>query len=205
MEANFVASAIHEDGVVAGRFALDRGFNDHLGLRVEGYYGHEDAVDDGVGAARAGLRYAPIPHLELHAGGGVGSVEGGGFAGGDAGIVLGYQNPYFVPYIGFRGGVAAPLSDARVVKEGVSFRRQTTLEHLTELGFAVPFNPNRLSEVAMHMSVGLGGSVIFDRDTEARSSSGRSFTLVEDTVNFQFTWGLRYRFGNLEARRANAD
>lgn len=205
VDGSVFGSTYHEDGVSGGRIAVDRSLAPGFGIRTEGYYAHDDAASDGMGAVRTGVRITPSPHFEIHAGGGAGAAGGGGFAGGDLGLVLGYVNPYVVPYLGFRGSLAAPLSQSRVVKEGVSFRRQPSLEYHTELGLAVAFTPRQVNEVAMHLSTGAGGSVILDDKTAPQAPSGTFVTVQDDAFTFQLTLGLRVRFGNVDERRSNVD
>jgi len=61
-------------------------------------------------AARGGVKQRLTPWLSVGAGFGGGASAGGGFLSPDIGAVVGYENPYLVPFLSVRGGVSAPFA-----------------------------------------------------------------------------------------------
>jgi len=66
-------------------------------------------------AARAGIKYAPVPHFALVGGLGGGGSAGGGFLSPDLGFIAAYDNPYVIPFFALRGLLSAPVN-AKVVR-----------------------------------------------------------------------------------------
>lgn len=65
----------------------------------------------GVYAARAGIKLKVIDHIALSAGFGGGvAPAAGGFVSPEAAVILGYENPYFVPITTFRAFYSAPIN-----------------------------------------------------------------------------------------------
>jgi len=80
--------------------------------QLEGSYIHHRYADERtphIGAARAGLKLAPTPHVAFALGLGAGSHTHGAFLAPDAGVLLAYENPDFVPWITGRVTFSAPV------------------------------------------------------------------------------------------------
>lgn len=63
----------------------------------------------GIHALRGGVKYRALPFLSTTFGLGGGASAGGGFFAPDVGLLVGYENPYLVPFLGIDGGVSVPL------------------------------------------------------------------------------------------------
>lgn len=90
---------------------------DHLELQLEGSYIHVDYGDERgphLGAARVGLKIAPVEHLSLALGVGAGSGAHGAFVSPDAALLAAYENPYLVPWGAFRGFASIPVDPTAV-------------------------------------------------------------------------------------------
>jgi hypothetical protein len=68
-----------------------------------------------IGAARAGLKLAPTPHVAFALGLGAGSHTHGAFLAPDAGALLAYENPDIVPWLTDRVTLSAPVDPQTVV------------------------------------------------------------------------------------------
>ena len=62
-----------------------------------------------VFAGRIGVKYAFIDHVAIVAGVGLGGWAGGGFASPDIALILGYENPYVVPFATIGGYTSHPF------------------------------------------------------------------------------------------------
>jgi hypothetical protein len=78
------------------------------------YVDYDDERSPHLGAGRLGLKLAIVEHLAVVAGFGAGSHAHGAFIAPDAGLIVGYENPYVVPWIALRGWVSVPV-DAQSV------------------------------------------------------------------------------------------
>lgn len=86
-------------------------------VRFDDSEGVETDQDPGIYSARVGTKWSPEGlghHLALTAGLGGGGHTAGGFIAPDLGFVVGYQNPYLVPFYGMEGGVSVPLAASAV-------------------------------------------------------------------------------------------
>lgn len=61
--------------------------------------------------ARLGIKYAPIEHVALVVGLAGGGWTGGGFIGPDVSLIVGYENPYCVPFINVGGYGSMPVRE----------------------------------------------------------------------------------------------
>jgi hypothetical protein len=83
---------------------------------------HYDTVQTTAALARAGVKYCPIADgrrcpLALTLGLGGGAYDHGVLFGGDGGAIVGFENPYLVPFLAGRLGFGVPVS-ARPVYDG---------------------------------------------------------------------------------------
>ena len=67
-----------------------------------------------VYALRVGTKLRPWTHLAFTGGVGGGASAGGAFVSPDLGVVLSWENPFFVPLVGARGMFSQPLGARRV-------------------------------------------------------------------------------------------
>lgn len=108
--------------------------------------------------ARLGIKYAPIDHVALVAGLAGGGWTGGGFISPDASLILGYENPYCVPFISVGGYWSIP------VRENI-----VTLVNTGVLGdedyFAAPTNT-----VGWTVGTGLRVPLSHDQDGNTKSA-----------------------------------
>lgn len=86
-----------------------------------------------MGSARAGIKLSPQPirkFLGFSLGGGVGTGVNGAFAGPDASLVLGFENPYAVPFasVGVVGSIPVNGSSAVIVDCQMTDRIRVTYE-----------------------------------------------------------------------------
>jgi hypothetical protein len=66
-------------------------------------------------ATRAGVKHRVTPWLSLTAGLGGGASAGGGFVSPDVGVIVAYENRYFVPFLEARGSFSQPFDSRPVV------------------------------------------------------------------------------------------
>lgn len=202
LSGQMYTSSVGIRDVIGGRFAVTHAFLPTFAVRAEGYYVNDEVWNDGTGAARLGFSVSPVEHLSLHVGGGLGGGAGGAFGGPDAGLALGYVNPYFIPYLSWHASYTAPLGEERVGIVDVSFFPQPTFRHQGNLGFSLPFNPERVNEVAFLFAIGLGQSLVVG---EEANPVGQNFRVEDEEVTFSLTWGLSVRLGDPRVRHPNAD
>lgn len=62
-------------------------------------------------SARLGIKYAPIEHVALAVGLAGGGWTGGGFISPDVSLIVGYENPYCVPFIDVGGYGSIPVHE----------------------------------------------------------------------------------------------
>lgn len=103
--------------IVTGSARYRHGLDDGLELDASGSVAWVlgDAAEDtfrGILAGRVGLKgnvVAGFPHFSWLAGVGGGGSAGGGFASADGGLILGYENPYVVPFWRLRVFTSVPI------------------------------------------------------------------------------------------------
>lgn len=153
-----------------------------LELQLEGTYAHVDYGDERsphLVAGRAGLKVAPIPHIAFVAGLGVGTHSYGSFSAPDLGLIVGYENPYFVPWTAFRGFVSLPIDANRVVVTQTDSEGAVEEFVLTppgtagwqlSTGFRIPIpvasphEPGVVDRVDLHAGIGLAHLYSLDTD-----------------------------------------
>ena len=108
--------------------------------------------------ARLGVKYAPIDHVALVAGLAGGGWTGGGFISPDVSLILGYENPYCVPFVSIGGYWSIP------VRENI-----VTLVNTGALGdedyFAAPTNT-----VGWTVGTGIRVPISHDKDGSTKSA-----------------------------------
>lgn len=140
--------------LVGGSVRLRRGLTEHLEVSGEVtlvQLDDEKAAadqDPNIYMARAGVKWAPAQtgqHLAFTGGVGGGAHTGGGFIAPEAGVIVGYENAYLVPFIGYQAGVSVPLGasevDTSTTDQGVGTELhtpETTFSHRLTLGVRVP-------------------------------------------------------------------
>jgi len=117
MEAGANAAAFGPT-VAAGTARYRRGLTDEVEINVEGSVMGivEEPAEDvsQLGAVgRLGVHYSPsvfARHVGITAGLGGGGWAAGGLLAGDLGLIVGYENPYFVPRFGVQFFVSQPIA-----------------------------------------------------------------------------------------------
>lgn len=155
-----------------------------LEAQLEGNYAHVDYRDERsphLVAGRVGLKVAPIPHIAFLAGLGVGTHSYGSFGAPDLGVIVGYENPYFVPWTAFRGFVSLPIDANRVVVtqtdsdgtvESFVLTPPSTAGWQLSTGFRVPIpvasgqEESVVRRVDLHAGVGLGHLYSLENDDD---------------------------------------
>ena len=110
-----------ETGSIRARRGLPHGFEGTL----ESSFTHYDAIHVAEAALRIGLKKCIAKQaarwttfddcwLALIGGAGGGIFDGGGVVGGDVGLILGYENPYVVPFLGARFTATVPTGPRSV-------------------------------------------------------------------------------------------
>jgi hypothetical protein len=74
-------------------------------------------ADPNVYSVRGGIKYRVFKCISFTGGLGGGASVGGGFISPDLGVILAYENDYFVPFISVRGYISQPIA-ARAVSYG---------------------------------------------------------------------------------------
>jgi hypothetical protein len=109
-----------------GRYTVSVRMRRGLVRRLEGSLAvnafRYESVQTTAATLGAGVKYCAILDpgrcaLALTAGAGGGAYDRGALFGGDAGAILGWENPYLVPFIGARIGVGVPVAP-RAVYDG---------------------------------------------------------------------------------------
>lgn len=121
----------------------------------------------GAYALRVGVKHEAADVLALTFGLGGGGSAAGGFIGPDLGLILGYENRYFVPFFSLRGFFSQPLG-ARTVDLGLDggnrrvSRPDTTLGSSVALGFRIPLLHEE--ELVHSVAVGVTATGLCDTD-----------------------------------------
>lgn len=71
-------------------------------------------VDPNVYSVRGGIKYRVVECLSFTGGVGGGASAGGGFVSPDLGVILAYENDYFVPFLSVRGYLSQPIAERTV-------------------------------------------------------------------------------------------
>lgn len=93
------------------------GLAPQLEAQAEASYAYVEYGDERsphLGAGRAGLKLALVPHVALVAGLGAGSHSHGAFLAPDVGLIVAWENDDVVPWLAVRGWVSVPV-DAQSV------------------------------------------------------------------------------------------
>lgn len=139
-----------------------------------------ESVHTTAATMRAGVKVCALMEparcaLAFTAGTGGGAYDHGALFGGDAGAILGWENPYLVPFIGARIGVGVPVS-ARAVYDGTTCdlnpppcravfntpKADLILTLSAGLRHPLPF----LHEPRVALLVAYGGTWMFDGDVD---------------------------------------
>jgi hypothetical protein len=135
--------ASQEGSYESGTLRVRRG----LARRVEGslettaYY-YEEGQGLTAVVLRAGLKYCAAGHdparciLALTGGAGGGAYDASVLFGADVGLILGWENPYLVPFVGARAGFVVPTSP-RPVNDGATCDGCTAVFNTPGPNFAV--------------------------------------------------------------------
>jgi len=127
-------------------------------------------------SARVGVKGTLLPdfeHLAWRAGVGLGGSAGGVFGSADAGLVLGWVNPYLVPYVGVSGVASVPITsaDVDITRAGDDDRvidhPVTSFGAGVTAGLALPVGP---SGALVH--VGVAWLQLWDVDGEEETVGG---------------------------------
>ena len=118
----FGASYVHASARVR------HGVQEQTDISVEGSFVHFlDTGDDlegashlGIYSGRFGVKHAFSPHVAVATGIGGGGSAGGAFISPDVALILGYENPYCVPFVSGRLAVSIPVAPREVVLEASS-------------------------------------------------------------------------------------
>ncbi len=162
------------EAVVHGGARVRHGLTDELELTVDGtaiYFTNRDSpfetsAHQGIYGARLGVKRAYTRHFALTAGMAGGGSAAGGFLSPDVGFVLGYDNPYFVPFFGGRVFLSQPLNthEIVIVDNGMDtfHTAQTSYGFAIETGGRVPFGPRE--DRAGAITGGMGLTLLGDGD-----------------------------------------
>ncbi|MCA9603118.1 MAG: hypothetical protein KC417_13890, partial [Myxococcales bacterium] len=91
-----------------------------------------DAFDILAIGGAAGLKYRFAEFAAVDAGLGFGGSKVGGFLGPDIGIVVGYENELFVPFLGFHFGLSIPVFSNELTGTSTPFPSGTPEEYAVE-------------------------------------------------------------------------
>ena len=167
------ATDIFGPEVATGSMGLRQGLDERLEVAADISY--LQVIDTsvantnrGVGMARVGTKYRPTSYEHLALVGGVGggySPAAGAYLSVDGGAVIGYENPYLVPYVS--GGLfgSVPLSpneiDVTAVDDGMTYvdTPEATLGLTLSAGLKLP-----VKTAALH----LGFTVTTLRDDDSK-------------------------------------
>lgn len=121
----------------------------------------------GAYALRVGVKQEAADVLALSFGLGAGGSAAGGFLSPDIGLILGYENRYFVPFLSARGFFSQPLGARRVslgTEEGEprTSMPKTTLGASVALGFRIPLL--HAKQLTHSLAVGLAATALCDKD-----------------------------------------
>lgn len=178
-------------GEVAGGTARVRvGKYENLELSGEGsahFVLNEGSGDDhrGVYAARVGSKYRLADWLAVTGGLGGGGSAAGGFFSPDLGLVVAYENIYFVPFVSGEVGVSLPFavsavdtSDPDEPPGSVTSSPVTTWLAGGQAGFRIPVHVSGQERFSLLAAIGVLGLI-----------DGR-----ENAVMFGLSGGAEYRF-----------
>lgn len=130
---------------------------------------------------RAGIKYEVAPRvLSFVAGVGLGTSELGEFFSPDIGFVVGYENPYFVPFASWTIGFSLPFNSRNVTVAHVTDTAHRTRIQQYTFGYRVPIG-ERISETGRRFN--LGAAMTFTSfDDSARSDLYFGFAFAFETV-----------------------
>ena len=118
-------------------------------------------------SVRGGLKFQPLDWVALGVGVGGGGSAFGGFVSPDIGLVVGYENPYIVPFIEGRAFISQPIG-ARSLYVGQDdgetryTKPQTTWGLAAGLGLRVPLQ--HVEPVGHSLLLGVSLTDVFDRE-----------------------------------------
>ncbi|HEY1697871.1 MAG TPA: hypothetical protein VGG39_37175 [Polyangiaceae bacterium] len=130
-----VEGGVHGAGfgvsATSGTVRVRHGIDDATDASMEASVLHIEGAGPGDSypnafTTRIGVKHRVTPWLSVTAGVGGGASAGGGFVSPDLGVIVAYENRYFVPFLEARGGFSEPF-DAQPVVVG------------TQPGVAPPF------------------------------------------------------------------
>lgn len=168
----YLAGAAFGPSLLGGALRYRRGVAQDLEGSAEASFFHVTDRDDDVHtwpqvyAARAGLKYQPVSALALSFGLGGGGSAAGGFISPDLGAVVGYENPYVVPFLSGRAFTSQPLG-ARSIYLGSDdgtprySKPQTTYGLGAGIGLRIRFSQD--TALSNALLVGAGLTDLFDQ------------------------------------------
>ena len=165
-------AGVFDPTIVSGALRYRRGLvkkldgvADMTAMHVLG--GHDVKTWPGAYALRLGVKQEAANVLALSFGLGAGGSAAGGFIGPDIGLILGYENRYFVPLFSARGFFSQPLGARRVALgtedgEPRTSKPTTTLGCSVALGFRIPLLHDK--QLTHSLALGLAATALCDKD-----------------------------------------